>query len=104
MRTISELLTIMRDSEDLFKLYCNGGGLCKLSVRLTSSGIIAWPEHVRIIHFIDCNRPDKRSKHYYPSKYYSAYYWPQGMWEPREAWLDTQIIKQKRLEKKANIT
>jgi hypothetical protein len=104
MKTISELLTILRDSEDLFKKRCSVNGLCKLSTAIMDVDRITWSEYVELTNFIDDNRPDRRSKHFYIDENESAYYWPQGMWEPREAWLDTQIIKQKKIEKKTHIT
>lgn len=90
MRSIKELLIILRDNEQSFRT-----GLCGLTWKLKESGKISFQEDEFLHKFIRENRPRCYSIHYsiYSSK--GGFFWKQGNWDPRRRWLNSKIKKSK---------
>ena len=104
MRTTKQLLKILlkQGNKNFEKgntendLYIQGyKGLCGFTIELRDRDIITPDECDALLHFIEKNRPTKKSPHYYKDKIslydLQAYYWPIGLWQPRKAWLEDQI-------------
>ena len=89
MRTIKELLIILRDSIELLET-----GLCLICLKLMLSDSITEAEYNYIHDYIYDNRPSKKSKLYGNSDA-NPYYWDQGDKEPRLRWLNYHIKKNK---------
>ena len=101
MRKLSELLILVSNSNRIFK-DC-GGGLCKLIGRMKISrgkSKISREEYYILSDYIKTHRPRKNSRHYEIDSAHSAYYWLENDWNPRKAWLDDQIKKVIKNEKK----
>lgn len=101
MRTIKELLIIMRDKGSIF----NAQGLCVLAAVLYYiTGDITFNEAIIIRDYIYNNRPSFKSPlcrkaDRYSERSDSAYYWKLYAWEPRLRWLNYHIKKLSKDEK-----
>ena len=89
MRTIKELLIIMKDNIELLQT-----GLCYLTTMLSDRNIITSDERERIVDYIYDNRPSEKSK-LYGGPDHGLYYWEQGDLENRLRWLNYHIKKNK---------
>lgn len=81
MRTISELLTILRDNADVGYKGISSG-LCYESHRIFRYGLISDFEYEYLNDYINENIPVRIG---------SAYGWPIGEWQPRLEWLNQHI-------------
>jgi hypothetical protein len=89
MRSIKELLIILRDNEFYFR-----SGLCGLAWKLQSMHtIITMREFNELDKFIDANRPVIGDPHCDIDCVDTPWYWPIGEWEPREKWLNDHIAR-----------
>jgi hypothetical protein len=91
VRSIRELLTIMRDREQLFNdNKCSE--LCYFTTVLLRYGFIGPIEHDILIGYIRNHRPmkgihcDKEGL-----LRNSGWYWESYKWKPRKAWLDSRL-------------
>lgn len=93
MRTISELLTILRDNAGVYdnQIY---DGLCWEVFELFSSNIISSDENNALCDYIDENMP----KMINDDGLISDYGWPIGEWLPRLEWLNEHIELNKEKE------
>lgn len=94
MRSIKELLEVMLDNKDLFRL-----GLCQWNSSLYARDIITLDEHILLNNYIRSNRPPfydnftifnhiiRRDDPAY------HYYWKGGEIEPRIEWIQKHIAK-----------
>ena len=89
MRTISELLTILRDNAGVYdnQIY---DGLCWEAYEIFENNIISHDELETLYEYIKENMP------YYTSEYVCEwalreYGWPSGEWLPRLEWLNEHI-------------
>ena len=85
-RTIKELLQVMLDNQHLFY-----EGLCRLSVSLTSKGLISFHEKDMLLTYIKANRPKLRACIRYIFCTEFNYYWTPGDITPRIKWLNKHI-------------
>lgn len=82
MRSLRELLTVVRDNRQLFAT-----GLCSLVTQLYHTNQITLPERRALNKFIDSNPP----RNLWSSDL--GYYWKPFLWSPRLRWLNEQINK-----------
>lgn len=90
MRTISELLTILRDNAEVV----NNGilfGLCHEVRRLHGNDIISREEKFSMIDYITNKMPYSEFKGPFGVMLKNIYGWPVGEWEPRFQWLNEHI-------------
>ena len=88
MRTINELLIILRDNARVKKSWFGlrqriESGLCYEVRKLEELGILSIDEWSILIQHIRTNAPDYIED--------TVYRWPIGLWEPRLKWLNEQI-------------
>lgn len=79
MRTIKELLEVLRDNENQ-KYFI--GGLCGMTTRMEINNIITTDEDENLNAYIKINAPNRLS---------TSYNWDYGEWEPRLKWINEQI-------------
>ena len=94
MRTISELLTILRDNVEID---ANGeiyDGLCYEIVTLHENGKISYLEYSTLRNYVYSNIPV-----IFKGLRRSPYGWPCHKWPPRLAWLNEHIELNKEKEK-----
>lgn len=87
MRTIHELLVIMRDNGETIIT----SGLCHLCDQLWMKGYIDVLESNILDEYIKHHKPTKRSKFYNEISSRTWYYWPIRNWSFRLAWLNYHI-------------
>lgn len=89
MRTISELLTILRDNADV-----NGdkihAGLCFEVDELSRKNIISISEKELLQEYIEENMPERIISNIYTT-FVSAWGWTVSEWPPRLKWLNKHI-------------
>ena len=90
MRTISELLTILRDNarvenDSIFM------GLCFEIGSLLGKIIITTSESIKLKIYIQENMPVRMLEDEIGGHVASPYGWPPGEWTPRLAWLNEHI-------------
>ena len=88
MRTINELLIILRDNARVKKSWFGlrqriESGLCYEIGKLEELGILSIDEWSILRQYIHINAPDYIK--------YSGYRWPPYKWKPRLKWLNEQI-------------
>jgi hypothetical protein len=90
VRSIKELLQIMLDNKDLFKI-----GLCSWCRNLSVFEIINHSEKIILLKYIANNRPSKYSTLKAYRNRFSAYYWKEKDIKSRIEWIKKHIKKLK---------
>lgn len=88
MRTIKELLIVVRSNRKMFR-----NGLCYLINKLYRTGDINCKERRLLSEYIENNGPSKGKYIFWRVGNDSAYWWTPCAWTPRYLWLTEQILK-----------
>ena len=91
MRTLKELLIILRDSIKDEKYLVSG--LCYEVEELIRKRKLTWEEHTTLKNFIKDNKPKRGQFGYVKKQEHYSWYWILGQVAPRVRWLNYWIAK-----------